>query len=127
MTTLTLGAGDAVYVAGWTGIYDDATATVFTVRDYAARHGKDPDAAEADAVARGHEIVATIYTGSTLLGDRAAAARQNAEMKAKRAAAIELKNGQWVAIEGRLYTVRVVRGNEAGPRNSDPIKFTLEA
>jgi hypothetical protein len=120
---LELTHGCRVYLEGWTGIYDDATARVFTVRGYATEIGRDPDALAAQTVQRGQDLASTIATGTTLVGDRALARRMADEQRQHRATAHMLRPGQQVRIEGTTFTVRVPRGNETSPRNSDPIHF----
>jgi hypothetical protein len=117
---ITLIYGRAIRAAGWNDI---SFATVFTMEGYAAKHGSDVAASVARALSNGHELAGSIYTGATLYSNRAEGARANREARAIVAAAVTLATGDLAEIEGREYMVHLVRGNEAGPVNSDPFKF----
>jgi hypothetical protein len=104
---------------------DTSFARTFTVRGYAIKNGQDPDAAIARAVGHGHALVGSIYSSGALVGDRAQGARMVAEERAIVAAAVTLKTGDTVSIDGVLHEVVFARGNEFGPFpvNSDPVSF----
>ena len=119
---LTLNHNDYVYLASWTGIYDDCTVQVGTVRGY--RIGdEDPEEAHARAVERNHPVAWTLYPGTCLYGNKDEALRAGHRRRVIRAAACCIADGDTVLIEGQQYRVRVVPGNVKGPRNSDPIQF----
>jgi len=125
MAIKTLTYDTPVRIAAWA---DSESADVFTVRGYAQKNGQDPDAAEARAIANGHELASTIYSSGALVGDRNLGARLAAERRAKAASATVLEDGEPVMIEGKRYKVRVNRGNAGTyPANSDPIAFLPEA
>jgi len=110
-----------VRLAAWA---DDAFATVFTVRGYAAAKGMNADDYEVVALRNGHALAGTIYSSGPLVGDRALAQAMLAERRAKAREAVTLQPGQTVQIENRHYTVQVARGNDGRyPVNSDPIHF----
>ena len=119
--TITITHRQRVRLATW---FDNITAEVFTISGYAVERGDDPAAKIKRAVEFGHDMACTIYTGATLLGDRAEATRRLDAERAAAAAAVILTNGQTVEIDGTLYTVRVMPGNAGkSPTNSDPIHF----
>lgn len=111
-----------IRAAAWGDIW---YARTFTVAGYAARNGYDPAAAIARAKENGHDLVGSIYTGTMLIGDRDLAAKRNAEDREIAAAAVTLKTGDEVEIDGAIYTVRFAQRNETSfsPINSDPIHF----
>ena len=114
--------GRPIRAAAWDGL---STATVFTVRGYAAEYGADAEAAEARAASHGHDLAGSVYTGSAIVGDRAYARLLREEAQLRRAAAVTLATGDLVEIEGRRYVVKFAGRNELEPApvNCDPIKF----
>lgn len=122
--TRTLAHGDYVHAAGWAAFpYDRCTAEVFTVRGYATGCRIDADAAEQDAIERGHPLASTINIGGALVADRATQQQMAAERDRRRAASIALTDGDEVEIEGRRYRVRISPENRRRPEHSDPIHF----
>lgn len=111
-----LAHGDGIRLAAWAS---PSFATVFGIEGYALANNRDPQADRARAVERGHPVVGSIHTGSTLTDSRAFYERE----RERYAAAVVLEPGQIVEIEGARYRVEVVRGNDQFPRNSDPIRF----
>ena len=117
---LTLTHGDLIRAGSWAG---SDYAETFTIEGYATKSGMDAATMVANSKANGHELASSIYAGSSLIGDRAAAKAAAARDMANRNAAIVINNGDRVTIEGRKYTVKIDRRNETSPRVSDPIHF----
>lgn len=122
-SNIELKAGDRVRLAGWVGTYEDATACVGTVREYAKRSGLDPETMYQREIERGNDTAYAMWGGTSLVNDRAIADRMAAERKADRERAITVEPGQHVTIEGEVYVVSVPHGNLRGPYHSDPIHF----
>lgn len=121
MPPLTLNHGQHIRIAAWA---DTVSAEVFTTRGYAIENGNSPDEAEALARSRGHALVGTMYSSGALVGDRALGAKLLADARARAEGAAKVDVGDTVEIEGRLYTVLVMRGNSGRfPTNCDPIHF----
>jgi hypothetical protein len=117
---ITLTHGTPIRAGSWTG---SDYAETFTTEGYAAKSGIDAAKLVANSQANGHDLAGSIYAGSSLLGDRAAAKAAAERDLANRNAAVIINNGDRVTIEGREYTVKIDRRNEASPRVSDPIRF----
>lgn len=120
----TLTPNTYVRLPQWPGM---TYATFNTVRSCAIRNQhsifkRDPEAEHARAVKNGHQTAFAIHAGYMLVDDGGHYYRREAE-RAKQA--VTLEDGEIVAIEGEpeIYKVRVIKGNEKGPRNSDPIHF----
>lgn len=123
-TVLALSHNDHVYLSGWTGVYDDATAKVGTVEGYALERVCDPQQAFERAIANGHNLAWTYADFPCFLhSDKEIAKRETERRQQQRAFAYLVHDGQEVMIEGRLYKVRVTRGNEKRIMNCDPISF----
>jgi NAD(P)H-hydrate repair Nnr-like enzyme with NAD(P)H-hydrate dehydratase domain len=113
MTKLSHGA--LVRLAAWTNSF----AKVRTLAGYATERGYGPEFAEARRL-RGEPEAWALFGGTVLSEDKSFYARE----AAKYATAVVVFKGQTVEIEGKRFTVRVVKGNEGRfPRNSDPISF----
>lgn len=121
--TQKLNKGDRVYLKSWTGIYDDMTVEVCCVEWFALESNRDPVEAVAHAEKHKHELAWTMHSGVCLYGNRIDAEYAAQKRLEQRKAGIALQQNQRVEIEGRLYDVHIVRGNEKHPYNSDPIKF----
>lgn len=104
----TLIANQFVTVAGWDRAYQFDTA-----RNYCGG-----DEGHARTVAQGHDTAWTVNTGSSIVSDRAWAARMLADEAAQLQSAAIVSDGEVVEIEGEQFTVRVM-----GQRFSDPIHF----
>ena len=123
MSHITLNHGDHVYLATWQGIYDDMTVEVGTVEGYSVSGERNSQEAVERAMLYGHELAWTLHVGVCLHGDRNRAEQEALKRREQRQNGVELYHGQLVELEGCMYTVHVVRGNERHPYNSDPIKF----
>jgi hypothetical protein len=66
-----------------------------------------------------HDIAYVVYTGSTIADSTAF---YNQELQRAKDA-VTLEPGELIEVNGKTYKVRVVKGNEINPRNSDPIKL----
>jgi hypothetical protein len=121
MKMKTLTPDCALRLDGWSML---AFAIFSTARSYSRKYGEDEEAAFTRERERGHATAYSIYTGSMITDDKSHydAARQRAST------AITLEDGELVAVEGEpeIYKVKVVWGNERGPRNSDPIHFIMQ-
>lgn len=121
--TQKLSMGDRVYIDSWTGIYNDMTVEVGTVEGFAIMRNQDPTEAVIHATQHSHELAWTLHCGVCLYGNKRRAEYEAQKRLEQRQTGILLHQDQCVEIEGRLYTVHVVRGNAQHPYNSDPIKF----
>ena len=117
MSTIhTLKHGDFIRGAAWVAPF---YASVFGSDGYAAERGRDPAVERARCIERGHALVGSIYSGAVLTTSVAFREQE----AARYASAVALSEGDLAVIEGAVYRVQFVRGNERGPRNSDPIRF----
>jgi hypothetical protein len=121
MIVVALSDGDFVRHQNWIG---DAVCTIGTARGFATKYGNDPQKAHDNAVKRNQETAWTVYVGATVMADGPAKDAHYARKAAERLRAVTLAEGETVAIEGDLFTVRYVSGNTGQfPRNCDPIHF----
>ena len=113
----TLSHNEVIRLATWNaGDY----ARVFGLRGFCEAGARDYDAALARARQNGHDIAATMHSGTALVDD---GGKHYAREEATAATATILTEGETVEIEGVRYMVGANHGNEKGPRNSDPIRF----
>ena len=93
-------------------------ASVFTLDGYAKKNNLSEDHV-AESIARGDEIVGTIYTGTTITNSETY--YENEKQRGENAVVIE--NGETVSIDDVQYKVVVLPGQTNYPKYSDPIKF----
>lgn len=116
--TITLNHSDLVKLAAW----DHMTAAkVGTIEGMCAGWSAE-EVARALRTARdnSHEIAFVTYAGASISSSRAFYDRKRMEV----ASAIVIEHGQNVEVEGRTYTVEVLKGCERAPKYCDPIRLT---
>ena len=121
-TTIKLANRQNIRSSAWS---NTCIAECFTVEGFARENGEDVAELVAQERRLGRDLVSSIQLGASLLGDRRAAEKQNAELRARWNSAQVLATGDLVEIEGRLYLVKFNSRQEncEFPTVSDPIAF----